>query len=222
MIKVSPTIQRKLLNLPESGMGFQIVEASFSDFTKKECIIFNATIAEPTNNRNIASIFKSLASLSENYERLNKSTSFSEEIIDVAIKKDMGIFKSSHLVKLSETKGAIDNLEEYTQKGEYFIRFSHYEDDVRIDKINKRVLPGTYATTYEDAKYCIANTIDPRARYSLPSSLTIEYAFHITPLEKTPIKRGKVEPANEQPGGGDEVFFTKGTDNNTVPKIEKL
>lgn len=224
MIKISSSIQNKLLSLPESGMGYQVVEATYSDRSKKEAIIFNATIAEPTNNRSVEQIFKSLRI--ESFDSLYKSASVSDEIIDVKMKYDKGIFKSARVRMFDESKkeekGADSAAIDYTKQGEYFIRFSHYEDDKRIDKVNKKVLPGTYATTFDDAKYCLQNHIDPRARYALPSNLTVEYAFHITPVENTQIKRGTVEPANEQPGGGKEVIFPQGTNNNSVIKTDKL
>ena len=220
MIKISSNIQSKLLSLPESGMGYQIVEATFSDRSKKEAIVFNATIAEPTNNRSVDQIFKSLRT--ESFDSMYKSASVSYDIVDVRLKEDKGIFKSARKRILDEAKGAESSAIDYTEKSEYFIRFSHYEDDKRIDKVNKKVLPGTYATTFEDAKYCLENNIDPRVRYALPNNLKIEYAFHITPEENTQIKRGTVEPANDQPGGGEEVIFSNGTNNNSVIKTQKL
>lgn len=213
MIKVSAQIQKKLLSLPESGMGYQIVDATYSDSSRKECIVLNATIAEPTYGRNVRDVLKSV-SLSE-AERVFKFTAASTEIIDVQLKEDKGIFKGA-VTKLSEAKGAKTASEEVTKKDEKFVRFSAFEEDFRIDKVNKKFTPGTYATTLEDAKHCISNRINPVVRYALPNNYEVKYAFHISPLEKTPVKRGIVEPANDQPGGGVEVLFPKGTDNNTV------
>jgi hypothetical protein len=213
MIKLSDAIQKKLLSLPESGMGYQVVEATYSDRNRRECIVLNATVAEPTNGRTVGSVIESL-SLSE-AERIIKFAAASTEIVDVQLKSDKGIFKGS-VTRLSEAKGADKASEELTKKDEKFVRFSAFENDLRIDRVNKRVLPGTYATTLEDARFCVQNRINPVARYALPSPREVKYAFHISPLERTPIKRGTVEPANNQPGGGAEVIFTKGTDNNTV------
>ena len=213
MIKLTAEIQKKLLSLPESGMGYQIVEATYSDYSRKECLVMNATIAEPTDDRTAQDVLKSISL--EEANRVYKFSTASTNIINVRLKADKGIFKAS-VAELKDAKGADDAQEETTKEDEHFVRFSHFEDDKRIDKINKKALPGTYATTAEDAEYCIENEIDPIARYALPSTLTIEYAFHIRPLENTSIKRGTVEPANNQPGGGVEVLFTKGTDNDTV------
>lgn len=212
MLKVSETIQKKLLGMPESGMGFQVVDAVFSDYSRKECVILNATLAEPTNNRSVQTIMDSISL--EEANRVEKFASPSKEIIDVVgVKTDKGLFKA---YTLKESNGAHRKPEELTKSGEEFVRFSRFENDMRIDRINKKVLPGTYATTREDATYCLGNKIDPVARYALPGTMKVKYAFYIKPLGNTLIKRGTVEPANNQPGGGAEVIFTKGTDNNTV------
>ena len=214
MFKVSDGIQQKLIAMPESGMGFQIVEATYRDYSKKEVIIFNATLAEPTYNRDIALIAKSM--LYEGLDHSIKTASTSTEIIDVELKKEKGFTKFASASKRAQTRGAKDSPVEYTQKGEHFIRFSLFEDDKRVNQKNRKLYPGTYATTYEDARYCIAHNINPVERYSLPYLSKPKYAFHIHPLEDTPIQRGTVQPANGQPGGGSEVFFTNGTDNDTV------
>jgi len=214
VIEFSPEIQKKLLSLSESGMGYQIVEATYSDYSSEEYLVMNAAIAEPTNNRSVQDILKSIYLKEAN--RVYKSAS--KDIIDVRLEANKGIFKAS-VAKLGEAKGADNATEGQTNKNERFTRFSYFEDDKRIDKVNKKVFPGTYATTFEDALYCINNRIDPVARYALPSAFIVEYTlytFDIRPLEKTPIKRGTAEPANDQPGDGIEVLFTEGTDSNTV------
>ncbi|MDD4778686.1 MAG: hypothetical protein PHV53_10425 [Fermentimonas sp.] len=222
MFKVTSEIQKKLLALPESGMGYQIVDATYSDHRIKETIILNSTLAEPTEGRIAESILKSM--LNENTAYLMRSAVESKEIIDVKLKSGKGIFETRAFSEGAkrESKGANEAPEEQTKQEEYFIRFSHFEDDKRIDKENKSVLPGTYATTLQDANYCIAQKIDPIARYALPNTLKIEYKFHIVPEEKTLIKRGVVQPAYGQLGGGVEVIFTKGTDKSAVILVEKI
>lgn len=156
MIKLSAEIQKKLLSLPESGMGYQVVEATYSDYSRKECLVINATIAEPTNNRSAQDVLKSI-SLGE-ANKVYKFFTASTDIINVSLKADKGIFKAS-VAKVREAKGADQAQEETTKKDEHFVRFSHFEDDKRVDKINKKALPGTYATTAEDAKYCMQNIV---------------------------------------------------------------
>jgi hypothetical protein len=47
-------------------------------------------------------------------------------------------------------KGAIDNPVVYANGEEIFVRLSAFDDDKRIDKINKYLRPGSYTTTTED------------------------------------------------------------------------
>jgi hypothetical protein len=226
MIKIDKSLETKLISLPESGMGFQIVNATFSDRIVRESIVLNANILEPINNRPINEVFNAM--FSANVDQLEKSIIRSNTVIDVSLKSDKGNFQKGMMnfkmfsEAISNATGADKQTEAYTSENEKFVRFSHFENDNRIDHINMRCLPGTYATTLEDANYCLQNKIDPRVRYALPNSLEIKFAFHIHPFRLTPIKRGIVEPANNQPGGGKEVIFTKGTGNKTVVKIDKI
>ena len=215
MFKVSPEIEKKLLNLPESGMGYQIVDATYRDGSVKESLILNATVSEPVNNRNVQQL---LAAMMKNYsESLYKYSAYSTEIIDVKLKTDRGSLRAAKCESsFTEATTAEDAPSELTKRDERFARFSAYEDDKRIDKANKRVLPGTYATTFADASYCISQKVDPRDRYALPNPELVKFVFHISPIEKTQIKRGKVKPNFGLRGGGDEVIFPIGTTHNTV------
>lgn len=71
MIKIDKVLENKLLSLPESGMGFQIVNATFSDRTVRESIFLNANILEPINNRPINEVFNAM--FSANVDQQDKS-----------------------------------------------------------------------------------------------------------------------------------------------------
>lgn len=220
MFKVNSFIQNKLIGLPESGLGFQLVEGLRRDNTKKEFVILNATLAEPTYGRNYRQLFKDVSL--EGMRAIYKFSEASNEIVDVKLIKEERLYKFAEKSIIFGSKGAADSKEESTHGGEYFIRFSPYEDDKRIDRIRMCLLPGSYATTFEDANYCLVNNIDPRDRYAIPAEDKIKYAAHIKPEEGTPIKRGIVDPAYGRPGGGIEVLFEQGTTDNTVLKVEAL
>ncbi|TAH02512.1 MAG: hypothetical protein EAZ15_05050 [Sphingobacteriales bacterium] len=118
---------------------------------------------------------------------------------------------------LSATKktGAIDQNYEIADGKEIFSRLSAYEDDKRVDTVNKRLLEGSFATTYYDYQYCKNNKINPVERYALPNNEDIKWAFHFQPLQVDLLKRGVVEPANNHSGGGVEAYFEFGTSKNT-------
>lgn len=221
MYKLTTELRQKLISLPETGMGYQIVNAKFYDWSYKECIVINSSIIEPTNNRTAVELFKAL--LNEDLNSFEKNERATNLIIDVSLKIRTNVSLEGFLrEQKSSGTGADKQSETETKYGEKFVRFSHFENDNRIDKTNMSVVPGTYATTFEDASYCVKNRINPISRYALPNNLSIEYAFHIHPLTGTKLKRGIVEPANNQIGGGLEVIFTKGTTAKTVVKVEKL
>ncbi len=107
-----------------------------------------------------------------------------------------------------------------TTNGEGFKRFSPYENDRRVTP-DKRLLPGSYATTEEDAKN-VRTGMDAVRRYALPDSKPASCRFTISPNTNTDVQRGTVASANGQPGGGAEVIFTKGTQPTAVSGPDKL
>ena len=98
---------------------------------------------------------------------------------------------------------------ERTKSGEVFKRFSAYENDRRVTA-NGGLLPGTYATTEEDAKN-VKTGKEAVARYALPNPKPAVYVFTVKPPKDTDLQRGTVQPAYDQPGGGVEVIFTSGS-----------
>lgn len=213
MLKVNARIEQKLLGMAEAGMGYQIVEATFSNNAKTECLILNAVIAEPIKDGNIQETFKSVNFGEAN--RLYKYGAASNDIIDVS-ESHKYLFRTAFKFSESATHGADAGVLDGTVMGEKFLRFSAFDDDRRVDKIHKCLYPGTFATTFSDGMYCLKVGIDPRSRYALPSQMEIKYLFLIVTIPRTPVQRGTVQPANGWSGGGDEVIFPDGTTDNTV------
>ena len=77
------------------------------------------------------------------------------------------------------------------------------------------LVPGTYATTEEDAKH-VKTGRDAVKRYALPNPAPAVHVFTIAPPVKTKLKCGVAQPAYGQPGGGVEVIFVNGSPDNTV------
>lgn len=102
-----------------------------------------------------------------------------------------------------------------TEAFEIFKRFSAYANDKRVTA-GRGLTPGTFATTKEDADMHIKTGSDAVARYALPGSKPASKVFTISPAADTELKRGTVQPANNQPGGGVEVIFVNGLPDGTV------
>ena len=99
--------------------------------------------------------------------------------------------------------------------GEVFKRFSAYANDRRITA-GKGLTPGTFATTKADADANIKTGADAVSRYALADTKPASNVFTISPPSDIDLKRGTVQPANGQPGGGVEVIFVNGLKDGTV------
>lgn len=213
MFRLNEAETRSLLNQPETGMGYQVVEATRKDNTIERGIAYNAELLflgnETQNDLRLHS-----------YERVLKMAQNSgNEIRALRVlprEKDFWLSKDTRSASAVKA-GAKESPKEKTKEGEVFKRFSAYENDRRVTA-DKRLLPESYATTEADAKN-VKTGADAVARYALPNPEPASYRFTIKPDKDTEIQRGIAEPANSQPGGGVEVFFGKGTqvDSVTVP-----
>lgn len=205
MLKLAENHTDILLSQPESGMGYQIIEATLLNYQKRDCIVYNAELLVYLDELEQIKKYESYNLL------LEKSASSIYEIRDLRI-----ISKSSFLkfTFITESKGADQLPIEDTEEDEVFKRFSAYKNDRRVTP-NWGLLPGTYATTEEDAKH-VKTGMEAVARYALPNPQPAIYVFAIEPPEDTKIQRGIVEPAHNQPGGGIEIIFTNGCPDDTV------
>ncbi len=85
----------------------------------------------------------------------------------------------------------------------------------RIDSVNKKLKPGSFTTTEQDYKDCVATNDEPIDRYALPNDESIKWAFYIKPKTSDILQRGIVQPAFDHEGGGIEAYFENGTSNGT-------
>lgn len=218
--KASYSVTSNLLSLPESGMGYQIVDAKREGgYAKKRFLIYNSELIVDFDNR--FTEFKRQI-IKEGYRRIiNKAEYLSLEISAIVKRSEVEASWSLSENKKQEKgrhsggKGAIDKPKECTDGEEIFVRLSSYENDKRIDFSNKKLIPGTYTTTNGDYYACVRLNDDPVDRYSLPSDEEIEWAFYVQPKSYDILQRGIVQSAFDHDGGGLEVYFEKGTSINT-------
>jgi hypothetical protein len=213
----------KLLSLPETGMGYQLITAKTTDKKEKTLfVVYNAEIILDFP-KEFAKYQKDF--ISESYSTiLNKIEFLNIESSSISLipRIDISNYYSTLSANLTKNKGrktggkgAIENPKEHANGEEQFVRLSAYENDKRIDLINKRLLPGSYTTTYVDYWLCVVHKDDPVDRYALPNDEQIKCAFYIRPTKNDILQRGIVQPAFGHTGGGDEVYFEKGTLSNT-------
>jgi hypothetical protein len=207
----------ELLTQPETGMGYQTIDADVSGRTRR-ATVYNGDVLlwedEPRAYLT-ASVYKDLAEAVDLLEaRMIKS------IRVVRREPQMRMLTSSmgsaaHVIGRPATDGAPRR----TLPGDVFMRFTAYANDRRITA-KRGLLPGTYATTEADSR-AVETGEQAVERYALPNPLPAKYRFRIDPTKQTPYKEGTVQPADGNNGGGIEVLFYDGTAEDTVsgPKV---
>jgi hypothetical protein len=212
----------KLLTLPETGMGYQLIEGKLmSEQTTRKYIVYNCELVVDLDEQFQANRRQIIDRGFSNI--LNEAKSFLIKTDSIRLVSQNILIESRALSSYKQTKnkrhsggkGAKDNSKEYTKGDETFVRISAYENDKRIDFNRKRLIEGSYATTLVDYYACITTDDDPLDRYSLPNDERIKWAFYIKPTSIDGLQRGIVQPAFGHEGGGEEVYFENGTSDNT-------
>ena len=214
MLKISSSHANYLLSQPESGMGYQHVEATtFDQKTRRgvalnaELLVFDDEDRRPLRTKTFRTLTE--GSISSDLE-IQALRVLARPAIRTLERREFGM----------KAGPAIEAPVEKTREGEVFKRFVAYANDVRL-RSDKSWSPGTYATTEEDAKNVKTGT-EAVSRYALPNSAPASYVFTGKPKKDTVIQRGTVAPAYGQPGGGVEVYFKDGTQPNTVTGPDKI
>ena len=220
--EVSEKQSSKLLRLPETGMGFQVVEAEeLASDRISTFLVLNSQLAIDVdrdlrqNKRLIAENgFKTLLRRSDVWD---VKTSSIRVVPEQAIREPQVIAeaKSFALRRSKVDGGATENELEHADGDEKFVRLSAYKDDKRIDFENDCLLPGSYCTSERDYLDCVNTHDDPLDRYALPTDEEIEWAFFIQPNDSDTFRRGIVQPAFGHQGGGEEAYFENGTSDDT-------
>ncbi len=222
--KTTIALTSDMLALPETGMGYQIIDAIKRDKHTRErfserFVVYNSVLIVPYDSTFIESKRQLIKEGFNNI--LDKSDSLPLENVTLVYKsaiQEMRVLSESkkrYRKRYSGGSSAIDNPKEDADGKEHFVRLSAYQNDRRIDFENKKLRPGTYATTSRDYMDCVQLADDPIDRYALPNDATVKWAFYIQPRAKDTLQRGIVQPAFGQDGGGLEVYFVDGTSRDT-------
>jgi len=217
----------KFLSLPETGMGYQVIEAKrSSDTVKEKFVVYNAELIVDLDNR--FPEFIRQIKISSFPKVLNEAKPWIFETASISLvskailleRRILSENKEKYKHRYPDGKGAKDNPKECANGVELSVRLSPYENDRRIDFEKRKLKKGSYTTTEQDYKVCIKYNDDPVDRYALPNDEAIKRAFYIRPDKKDELQRGIVQPAFGHDGGGIEVFFENGTSDNTYLKTE--
>lgn len=184
--RLYPSDASTLLSKPETGMGYQIVNASqFGKTDLRNFIVYNSELAVDLDSNFLANKRRIIQ---EGFKRvLSNSTELMLETKSIHILERSSLQET---ISLSATKriynkrsgggkGATDNPKENANGEEIFVRVSAFEDDKRIDTVNKKLKNGSYTTTEKDYNDCVSTNDDPIDRYALPNDDEIKWAFYI-------------------------------------------
>lgn len=212
----------RLLSLPETGMGYQIIEGQLTgSYSTKRYVVYNSDLIVDFDSD--FQRFKQQI-ISRGYSSiLNESNLLNIKTDSIRLISRSYLYESRYLTESKKSnkkrnsggKGATDNPKEYADGKEIFVRISAYEDDKRIDFAKKKLKDGTYTTTHYDYLDCVNKEDDPIDRYALPNDEKIKWAFYIQPKSLDRLQRGIVQPAFGHDGGGIEAYFENGTSENT-------
>ena len=215
-------LQSELIAQPESGMGYQNVAINLRNGEMRHGTAFNAEFLLYSGESPHL-----LEKISEPSDRLlmleEKQLGLGEEILSLRVLRSEADVSARVRESSSSTQsssGANEAPVEELQAGEKFKRFSAYANDRRVTA-SGALLPGTYATTEEDAKH-VKTGRDAVKRYALPNPAPAVHVFTIKPPLRTRLKRGLAQPAYGQPGGGVEVIFVNGSPDKTVTGPDQI
>jgi hypothetical protein len=218
--KLLPSTSDLLLKSPETGMGYQVIDARRQNkYMNERFIVYNSELILDYDSN-----FKSYRAqiLTEGYSSIyNKSSYLSLENIKILqisdIKETRTILASKRESKLRHSggKGAKENPKISANGEDYFVRLSAFENDKRIDFEKKCLKSGTYTTNLRDYLTCVQSNDNPIDRYALPNDDKINWAFYIKPDKGESYQEGIVQPAFGHDGGGIEDYFENGTHPNT-------
>lgn len=204
--KLNAAQENELLRQPETGMGYQIIEASKAgSYVREKFLVLNSEVIIELNgyeSDNVRKVVKEgILSIkaSADYITLNSISVLNEKQFRSVVNES----------KNEKERGAIDNPVENATGEEIFVRLSAFDDDKRIYKTNKCLRAGSYTTTMDDYLKCKSTNGDPVERYALPNNYNIKFAFHIQPKKIDALQRGIVQKANGKRGGGKEAYFPK-------------
>ena len=207
MLRLNESETVDLLAQPETGMGYQVVEATLEDGRREWGVAYNAELLSlgDETQRDLRNL--SYATILESAE------SSSRRIRNLRVLERRQL--AHNPVRTRPSAAAAYAPIVMTNAKEIFVRFVAYANDRRL-RPDRSWRNGTYATTEQDAHQNIQTGMDAVNRYALPNPAPASFVFTRCPYAGTSIQRGIAVPANNRPGGGVEVIFTNGTQLNTV------
>lgn len=210
--------RERLVRIPESGMGFQIIRARVRPQEQRRVsfedagllLVLNAEYVVPFNPVGDFMSLRTLGELGELGELPEQVPGVLErepELVTdrIAILRE-GPESSPFIVPLAVFRTA--PLHSKTHLHQAFFRYSAFYPDHRV-RPDGAFVPGTYATTFNDSRM-VPSGLAAVGRYALPNPLPASHVYILVPQAGTPTIAGAVVPNFNQAGGGVEIQFPSG------------
>jgi hypothetical protein len=209
MFRTSADDRERLVALPESGMGYQIVHA-----WGQPHVVYNATVLI-----SLAALLETHF-VAEDYDFLVGDPD-GEKVNSLIMRDALRNFElifNDFDPEFRKLGGSLAFNRNAIQPGggafipnrpQSYYRFSSYYRDKRVDSHGYK--PGTYATTFNDL-HSVPSGFAAVGRYALPNPASAKYVFQIVTFDR-PDLMGAATPNYGQAGGGVEVYFRSGARN---------
>ena len=209
LLRVCKTLRDRLLNEPESGMGYQITTIA----ENAQYVIMNAELALPLPVESKGGVIPPIKLAIEDLEYLTAEArqESSHEVIQPELDSLEELLANDDTVLYVQQHGSYLS---QSLPSENFVRYSAFRNDLRINS-DGSVQPGTYVTTATDAGV-VPSGLAAVARYALPNKTPAVFRFTVSPPDGTAIRCGTVTPNFGEAGGGVEVFLTNGAPANSA------
>lgn len=212
-----------LLNLPETGMGFQLVQATNYD---KPFIVFNSELAVDISGLGLIRSNDPSVILNNGLKIIESLKSYRMDIISAPTPHSFRLLSSrisdepsyiaKDVVPLHASMQSSLVKKVILEENRVCYRFSAFYPDRRINPKTGDILPGTYATTKSEVPF-VPSGFAAVGRFALPNNQPASYCYEIEAPVGTTVSFGTVAPAFGQAGGGVEAYFHDGFTNRKIP-----
>lgn len=226
MWSLSEAAIKSLVDLPETGMGFQLVEAVVWG-TTKPLLVLNSQRAidlaeiglEPGDDpavilRNGLRIIDTMKS-GIVYTVFAAPQPHSFKLLSSRISVPQIAKPSGGAILMAALPSSLVK-HVSLPANRVFHRFSAFNPDPRVDPKTGSFLPGTYAAPESEIPF-VPTGFTAVGRFALPNNLPASHHYEIEASAGTSVDFGTVAPAFGQAGGGVEAYFRNAVANVKIP-----
>lgn len=217
---LSNTPTEELLELPETGMGFQWVE----DFVGRRLLVLNASLAYDATQLELTAAADPAAVLANGARLLDALRSTRAQFVGRPEPTRFALLASRvNAGPVSQQVGRGVPAPQITlpsalvkrvtlTEPRRFHRYSAFRPDRRVDPTTGAFLPGTYAVPESEVPF-IPTGFAAVGRLALPNVQPASHHYILEAPSGTVVEFGTVAPGFGQAGGGVEALFPNGADN---------